>query len=235
MPVISTRRYSSYLSTPSTSSSSSSGIGSYRSTNYTSSSTSSTLPSSTSRYNYGSTSGGDTSSSYRTSSSTYRPSLSSGSTSTYRSSRYDFDDTSSISKRATDSLSTRIGVSKNNSSRYTSDTLPPLPPSSSTITNSSYVSKRASSRMRDDPPASSDTNGCSGKLSLMDDQEFYEKYSPSRYQTKFEMARSRSHSEAALTTPSRDSSSPAPLNVISSTHTPKSEVITSLSRKKIVP
>jgi hypothetical protein len=51
----------------------------------------------------------------------------------------------------------------------------------------------------------------------MDDLEFYEKYSPSRYLTKFEAARSRSLSEAtSTTTPSSRDSSPPP--------TPKSEV-----------
>lgn len=211
MPVTSTRRYSSYLTTPSTTSSS--GIGSYRSINYNSSSSSSTLPASSSRYNYGSSSStsGDTSS-YRTPTSTYRSSLTSGSTSTYRSSRYDLDDSSS--------LSTRIGVSKNNSSRYTSDTLP-------SSSNSSYVSKRALSRMRDDPPVSSN-NDTNGKMSLMDDLEFYEKYSPSRYLTKFEAARSRSQLDAT----SRESSPTTSLNVISSTHTPKSEVISHDEKQK---
>lgn len=249
MPVISSRRYSSYLtpssvtSTSSSSlSSSTSGVGSYRSSNYSSSSTS-TLPLSTSRYNYGN----DTyraSSSYRSplSSSTLSSSDRNGS-STYRS-RYDFDENNN-SKRSTttasDSLSTRIGVSSKNDSRSSRifDTLPPLPPSSSSnvpslSSSSSYLSKRAPSRSRDigtsdsgngKSESSANENG-GGKLSLMDDLEFYEKYSPSRYMTKFE--RARSNSEATITTPSRDSSSPASsmksLNVTSSTSTPKSEV-----------
>ncbi|KAL7030879.1 hypothetical protein ACKWTF_006814 [Chironomus riparius] len=126
MPVISSRRYSSYLTSPSSSSSStsSSGIGSgtYRSTNYTSSSSlsSTNLPSS-SRYN----SSSDSTSSYRTYRSTLGTSSSSTSasdrttsgTSSYRS-RYDYDDTynkydssSSYDKKRTDSLlSTRIGI-----------------------------------------------------------------------------------------------------------------------------
>ena len=223
MPVISTRRYSSYL-TSSTTPSSSSGVGSYRST----SSSSTTLPSSTSRYSYGS------SSSSSSSSSSYRSSYIS---------RYDFDENNNSTKRSTDSLSTRIGVSSKNSlgtSRYTSDTLPPLPPSSSSITSSPYVSKRAFSRVRDSVTSdsgisstSSETNGSSGKLSLMDDLDFYEKYSPSRYMTKYEVARARSHSDAGTTLPSRETTSPASsttsLNVISSTHTPKSEVIALIS------
>jgi hypothetical protein len=230
MPVISSRRYSSYLTTPSitstsSSSSSTSGLGSYRSSNYSSSSTS-TLPLSTSRFsNYG----GD---SYRstTSSSSYRSSLNSSSTlgnsdksgtSTYRS-RYDFDENNN--NKRSDSLSTRIGVSSKNDSRSSRifDTLPPLPSSSSytqSSSSSSYLSKRAPSRSRDIGTidnSNSESNG-SGKVSLMDDLEFYEKYSPSRYLTKFEAARSRSLSEAtSTTTPSSRDSSPPP--------TPKSEV-----------
>lgn len=237
MPVISSRRYSSYLTTPSvtstsSSSSSTSGLGSYRSSNYSSSSTS-TLPLSTSRFsNYGSDSYRSTPSS---SSSSYRSSLTSSSTlgasdkissstSTYRS-RYDFDENNNSSKRS-DSLSTRIGVSNKNDSRSSRifDTLPPLPsytPSSSS-SSSSYLSKRAPSRSRDienNGSGNNETNGSGvgGKMSLMDDLEFYEKYSPSRYLTKFEAARSRSLSEATTTntSSSRDSSPP---------QTPKSEV-----------
>lgn len=245
MPVISSRRYSSYLTTPSVTSttssslsSSTSGVGSYRSSNYSSSSTS-TLPLSTSRYNYGNNDTYRSPSSYRSplSSSTLSSSdRSSGST--YRS-RYDFDENNN-SKRSTasDSLSTRIGVSSKNDSRSSRifDTLPPLPPSSSSnVPSSSYLSKRALSRSRDigasdssnGKSESNDSNG-GGKLSLMDDLEFYEKYSPSRYLTKFETARARSQSEATITTPSRDSSSPSSsmksLNVTSPTSTPKSEV-----------
>lgn len=276
MPVISTRRYSSYLTSPTISSSSTTsglGSGTYRSTNYTSSSTlsSTSLPSS-SRYNLS-----DSSSSYRSS---YRSSLSSSnnnnssstsandrvsnSTSTYRS-RYDYDDSAYSSKSydtksRTDSLiSTRIGVSKKNTSnsRYNStncDTLPPLPPnahhlsstSTNGTTNSSSVLKRSVSRSRDqydsnnnntesgtksDYGVGSSSSQKSGdrtsKVSLMNDLEFYEKYSPSRYMTKYESARSRSLSDATLTTPNRDispASSTASLNV-TPTHTPKSEVI----------
>lgn len=240
MPVISTRRYSSSYLTPSTNTSSS--IGSYRS-NYSSTSSSSTskdLPSTSSRYNFGSDSG------YR---STYRSSLTSnslsstsnGTTGSYRS-RYDFDDSdkkkySSSSTAGSSSLSTRIGVSKT-SSRFNSDTLPPLPPtaSSSSVTNAhNYVSKRSLSRSRDQND-SGESNGVgaskngdrsmtNGKLSLMNDLDFYEKYSPSRYMTKYEISRSRSLSEAAPT-PTREKS-PSSSNTINNdtpTHTPKSEV-----------
>jgi hypothetical protein len=243
MPVISTRRYSSYLTSPSSTSSSSgtssSGIGSYRSSNYSSlsSTSSSTLPSS--RYNFGDTSSYRTSS-YRTSSS-LTPSTANGA-STYRSnaSRYtDYGDDNSNAKTRSDSLSTRIGVS-NRSSRFynnNNDTLPPLPPnaltSNTTINNNnnnhhhhhhhnhhsnSFISKRSLSRSRDQ----SDTTDASGvgtkssdslgKLSLMDDLEFYEKYSPSRYMTKYELARSQSLSEGSAREIS-PASSTASLNV----------------------
>ncbi|KAL7030881.1 hypothetical protein ACKWTF_006814 [Chironomus riparius] len=287
MPVISSRRYSSYLTSPSSSSSStsSSGIGSgtYRSTNYTSSSSlsSTNLPSS-SRYN----SSSDSTSSYRTYRSTLGTSSSSTSasdrttsgTSSYRS-RYDYDDTynkydssSSYDKKRTDSLlSTRIGVSKKNTSnnRYSTicDTLPPLPPnahnhhhpsSSSSTTNgtssinNSILSKRSLSRSRDQydsnnnitKSSSSDSGvGTSakssdtmGKLSLMDDLEFYEKYSPSRYMTKYESARSRSLSDAALTTSNRETSPASSTTSLNNTpkHTPKSE-IRSVSLRNALP
>lgn len=227
MPVISSRRYSSstYL-TPSTTTSSS--VGSYRS-NYSSTSTSTSrdLPSTTSRYNFNDTS-------YR---STYRPSLTSNSgisssTSSYRS-RYDYDETDKKKYTPSSSLSTRIGVS---SSRYNSDTLPPLPPtasSSSSVTNQNNahnyaLSNRSLSRSRDQND-SGESNGVGsakngdrsgGKVSLMNDLDFYEKYSPSRYMTKYELSRSRSLSETAPT-PTRDKS---PSNIETPTHTPKSEV-----------
>lgn len=244
MPVISSRRYSSssYL-TPSTTTSSS--VGSYRS-NYsslsstTNSSSSKDLPTSTSRYNFGD-------SSYRSS---YRPSLtsgisSSGTTGSYRS-RYDYDDkdkSKTTSTSSSSSLSTRIGVSKTSSSsnRYNSDTLPPLPPtassSSSSVTNAhTYAhSKRSLSRSRDQKD-SGDSNGVGSssvksdrsngsRMSLMSDLDFYEKYSPSRYMTKYELSRSRSLSEAAPT-PTRDKSpsSSKSLNNDTPTHTPKCEV-----------
>lgn len=240
MPVISTRRYSSssYLTPSSTTSST---IGSYRS-NYSSTSSSSTskdLPTSTSRYNFGSDSGYR--SSYRSSlTSSSLTSTSNGTTGSYRS-RYDFDDdkkkySSSSTSGSSSSLSTRIGVSKT-SSRFNSDTLPPLPPtaSSSSVTNAhNYVSKRSLSRSRDQND-SGESNGVgsskngdrsitNGKLSLMNDLDFYEKYSPSRYMTKYEISRSRSLSEAAPT-PTRDKS-PASntTNNDTPTHTPKSEV-----------
>jgi hypothetical protein len=244
MPVISTRRYSSSYLTPSSTTSSS--IGSYRSNYSSTSSTSASkdLPSSSSRYNFGSDS------SYR---STYRSSLTSGSlssstngtTGSYRS-RYDFDDGdkkkyeskySSSTAGSSSSLSTRIGVSKT-SSRFNSDTLPPLPPtaSSSSVTNAhNYVSKRSLSRSRDQNDSgesngvgstkNGDRSATNGKLSLMNDLDFYEKYSPSRYMTKYEISRSRSLSEAAPT-PTRDKS-PSSSNTANNdtpTHTPKSEV-----------
>lgn len=266
MPVTSSRRYSSgsYL-TPSSSSS----LGTYRSSNYSSNYSSSTVPtatkdyssSTTSRYTSGYNSGdtsyrksGDTSA-YRTTSdttssyrSTYRPSLTtsslSSSTNTYRS-RYNFDDDNdkktTSSTTAGSSLSTRIGVSKTSSTRLKSDTLPPLPPSSSSALNYGH-SKRSLSRSREVKDSagestsgtfgSSTKNGSdrtNGKLSLMNDTDFYEKYSPSRYMTKYELSRSRSlTSEAAQTTPTRDnispSSTPNSLSNDTPTHTPKSEV-----------
>lgn len=202
MPVVSTRRYSNSYLTPSSTTSTS--VGSYRS-NYSSfsSTTNSSLNKDsspiTSRYNFGDTS-------YRA----YRPSLlSSGISSTTGTSgsyRSRFDTESS-------SLSTRIGVSRTSSSssnsRFNSDTLPPLPPtasSSSSVTNSNnahnYVpSQRSLSRTQDlkdldrESTRSDRTNG--SRLSLMSDSDFYEKYSPSRYMTKYELSRSRSLSETA--------------------------------------
>lgn len=250
MPVISSRRYSSnsYLTPSSTTSSS---VGSYRS-NYSSLSsatnTSSTkdLPTSTSRYNFGESS---YRSSYRPSVlSSSGISSTSGTTGSYRS-RYDYDDldkkkTTSSSLSSSSSLSTRIGVSKTSSSshRYNSDTLPPLPPtaSSSSVTNSNlahnYVhSKRSLSRSRDQNDSgesngvgstkNSDrsTSASNGKMSLMNDLDFYEKYSPSRYMTKYELSRSRSHSEAAPT-PTHDKSPSSSLNNDTPSHTPKCEV-----------
>lgn len=184
MPVISTRRYSSsYLPSSNTTSSS---VGTYRSSY---SSLSSNTSSSTKNYSSTSTSSRYTpeESSYR---STYRPSLSSGissTTSSYRASRY--DDYDKNKTPTSTSLSTRIGVSKTNA-RLKSDTLPPLPP-----TASSSLS--------------------------MSDMDFYEKYSPSRYSTKYELARARSDSTT------RDRQSPSSIKSInhdSSSHAPKSEV-----------
>ncbi|KAG5683634.1 hypothetical protein PVAND_012906 [Polypedilum vanderplanki] len=252
MPVISTRRYSSYLSpsstTSTTSSSTSSGIGSsssYRSSNYTSSLSSTNLPSTSSRYL-------SNDSSYRS----YRSSLlststSSGTTSSssagdrssalssYRSRYSDYDDnksslsSSAYEKSRSDTLSARIGVSRktSTSSRFNStinDTLPPLPPnalasitssSSNTATGSTSnnITKRSLSRSRDQDDSGIVKNGDStngSKLSLMNDLDFYEKYSPSRYYTKYDMARSRSLSE----TTSNTNREPSPSS------TPKSEI-----------
>lgn len=236
MPVISTRRYSSSYLTPSSTTTSS--VSSYRSNYSSTSNTSSSkdLPPTSSRYNFGD-------STYR---STYRPSLTtsgisstSGTTGSYRS-RYDFDDADkkkySSSSTAGSSLSTRIGVSKTSSSnsRFNSDTLPPLPPSSSNAHTHGH-SKRSLSRSRDQND-SGESNGVgsskngdrsvtNGKLSLMNDLDFYEKYSPSRYMTKYELSRSRSLSEAAQT-PTRDKSpsSSNSVNYDTPTHTPKCEV-----------
>lgn len=237
MPVTSSRRYSSsYLTTPSSTLSSSGGYrsnySSYSST--TTSSSSKDLPTSTSRYNFS-----DTSTSYRPTS--YRSSLTSGISSTsgttgsYRP-RYDFDD-DKYKTSSSSSLSTRIGVSK--TSRFNSDTLPPLPPtasssSSSSVTNNAHTyahSKRSLSRSRDlneSDSVGSARNGdrTNGKLSLMNDLDFYEKYSPSRYMTKYEISRSRSLSEAAQT-PTRDkspASSTSSINNDTPTHTPRSEI-----------
>lgn len=230
MPVISTRRYSNSYLTPS--STTSSTVGSYRS-NYSSFSSTSNSSSNkdsspiTSRYNFGDTS-------YRS----YRPSLissgisTSGTSGSYRS-RYDTDSSS---------LSTRIGVSRTSSSRFNSDTLPPLPPtasSSSSVTNSNnahnYVpSQRSLSRSQDHKDSDRESNGVGStksdrsngsRLSLMNDLDFYEKYSPSRYMTKYELSRSRSLSETAPTH-TRDKS-PSSSNSISNDtqpDTPKSEV-----------
>lgn len=226
MPVTSTRRYSnsSYLTPSSTTSSS---VGSYRSSNYSSISSSSSsaikdLPPSSSRYNFGD------SSRY----STYRSSLSSGVSSTtgttgsYRS-RYDFDDADKKLSTGSSTLSTRIGVSKTSSSRFNSDTLPPLPPSSSSA--HTYHSKRSLSRSRDlkengeNGSVGSSKNGdrTNGKLSLMNDLDFYEKYSPSRYMTKYELSRSKSE---ATQTPTRDKSPSSSKSVNDTPHTPKCEV-----------
>lgn len=228
MPVTSTRRYSSsYLPSSSTSSS----VGTYRSSNFTSSTSSSLskdYSSTTPRITIGD-------SSYRS----YRPSLtSSGFTSSYRSSRYDIDDADK-NKYSSSSLSTRIGVSKTSSSRFKSDTLPPLPPNASSSSSLSALtlgtSKRSTSRSRDvrdsgesSGPTKNGDRCTNGKLSLMNDLDFYEKYSPSRYMTKYELTRSRSLSETAQT-PTRDNNSPPPsssqsLSNDSPTHTPKSEV-----------
>lgn len=251
MPVISTRRYSSsYLTTPSSTTSSS--VGSYRSNYSSTSSTSASkdLPSSSSRYNFSDS--GYRSTTHRSSLSTSGLSSSSSTSngitgSSYRS-RYDFDDTdkkkySSSTLGSSSSLSTRIGVSKTSSSncRYNSnsDTLPPLPPTASSlsVTNAhNYVqSKRSLSRSRDQNDSgesngvgsskNGDRSATNGKLSLMNDLDFYEKYSPSRYMTKYEISRSRSLSEAAQT-PTRDKSpsSSNTNNDTPTTHTPKSEV-----------
>lgn len=186
MPVISTRRYSSsYLPSSNTTSSS---VGTYRSSY---SSLSSNTSSSTKNYSSTTSRYTPEESSYR---STYRPSLSSGissTTSSYRASRFDDSDKNKFSTNT--SLSTRIGVSKTNA-RLKSDTLPPLPPT-------------ASSSL------------------AMSDMDFYEKYSPSRYSTKFELSRARSVSDSTQMT-SRDKQSPSPIKSIndSSSHAPKSEV-----------
>lgn len=244
MPVISTRRYSSssYLTPSSTTSSS---VGSYRSSYSSSTNTSSSkdLPSS-SRYNFGDSSYRSTA--YRSSLTSSGISSTSGTTGSYRS-RYDFDDSdkkkysTSSSLGSGSTLSTRIGVSKIGSSRFNSDTLPPLPPSasssSSLVTNAHTYghSKRSLSRSRDQND-SGESNGVgsskngdrsctNGKLALMNDLDFYEKYSPSRYMTKYELSRSRSLSEAAQT-PTRDKS-PSSSNTVNNdtpTHTPKCEV-----------
>lgn len=185
MPVISTRRYSSSYLPPSSSTTSSSV--SYRS-NYSS------LSSSSSTKNYSSTTPRYTAdeSSYRSS---YRPSLTSSissASSSYRTSR--FDDFDKNKPPTSTSLSTRIGVSKTNG-RLKSDTLPPLPP----------------------PTAS---------ISLMSDTDFYEKYSPSRYSTKYELSRARSVSDSTQIT-TRDKKSPSSSKSItndSPSHTSKSEV-----------
>lgn len=187
MPVISSRRYSSsYL--PSSNTTSSSSVGTYRSSY---SSLSSNTSSSTKNYSSTTSRYTPEESSYR---STYRPSLSSGissTTSSYRASRYDDSDKNKFSTNT--SLSTRIGVSKTNG-RLKSDTLPPLPPTASS--------------------------------SLMSDMDFYEKYSPSRYSTKFELSRARSVSDSTQMT-TRDKHSPSSsksINNDSSSHAPKSEV-----------
>lgn len=234
MPVLSTRRYSSSYLTPTSSSSSS--VGTYRS-NYSSlspsnaSSTKDITPT-TSRYNYGE-------STYR---STYRPTYTSGvttgssSTSTYRS-RYDDYDTEKSKSYTSSSLSTRIGVSSSsNSNNHSLDTLPPIPRTTSSVTSQNNAhnyahSNRSVSRSRDQKePSGSSKNSdrsstCNGKLSLMNDLDFYEKYSPSRYMTKYELSRSRSLSEASPA-PTSDTppSSSSLLNTDTQSHTPKSEV-----------
>lgn len=189
MPVISSRRYSSsYL--PSSNTTSSSSVGTYRSSY---SSLSSNTSSSTKNYSSSTSRYTPEESSYR---STYRPSLSSGissTTSSYRASRFDDSDKNKFSTNT--SLSTRIGVSKTNG-RLKSDTLPPLPPTAS----SSFAN--------------------------MSDMDFYEKYSPSRYSTKFELSRARSVSDSTQVT-TRDKHSPSSsksINNDSSSHAPKSEV-----------
>jgi hypothetical protein len=222
MPVLSTRRYSSSYLTPSSSSSSS--VGTYRS-NYSSlsssnaSSTKDTTPS-TSRYNYGE-------SSYR---STYRPSYTSGistgssSTSSYRS-RYDYEDSDKTKSYSSSTLSSRIGVSN-------IDTLPPLPRTTSSVTTHNYAhSNRSLSRSRDQKEPgyvgssknSDRSSTCNGKLSLMNDLDFYEKYSPSRYMTKYELSRSLSEASPAPTSDASSSLSSLKNNETQS-HTPKSEV-----------
>lgn len=173
MPVTSSRR-SSYVAPSSTTS--------YRSNYSSTSSTSNSLSYKdsspiTSRYNFG-----DTSSSYRS----YRPStltsgISSSTSGSFRS-RYDTDSSS---------LSTRIGVSRTSNStngRFKSDTLPPLPSSVTSPNNALHDS--ASIRNQ---------RNTGSKLTLMDNLHFYEKYSPSRYCTQYELSRSRSLTEAATT------------------------------------
>lgn len=230
MPVISTRRYSSTGSTYLTPSATTSSVGNYRSS-YSSSSTTASS-SSTGRYNLGDSS----SSSYPSYRSGLLSSRTASGTGTY-SSRYDDD------KKST--LSTRIGVSRDSDySRNSADkTLPPKPPSTTTPSSSAshYLSKRSLSRTRDQTDATSDVGSSSksdpyntyraARTSLiMSDQDFYEKYSPSRYMTKYELSRSRSLSEAAAPS-SRQSkekeTSPSSSSTTSSkppTHTPKSEV-----------
>lgn len=232
MPVISTRRYSSTGSTYLTPSATTSSVGNYRSS-YSSSSTTASS-SSTGRYNLGDSS----SSSYPSYRSGLLSSRSASGSGTY-SSRYDDD------KKST--LSTRIGVSTSRDSDYSRNsadkTLPPKPPSTTTPSSSHYLSKRSLSRTRDQTDATSDVGSSSksdpyntyraARTSLiMSDQDFYEKYSPSRYMTKYELSRSRSLSEAAAPS-SRQSKekekemSPSSSSTTSSkppTHTPKSEV-----------
>ena len=232
MPVISTRRYSSTGSTYLTPSATTSSVGNYRSS-YSSSSTTASS-SSSSRYNLGDSS----SSSYPSYRSGLLSSRTASGSGTY-SSRYDDD------KKST--LSTRIGVSNSRDSDYSRNsadkTLPPKPPSTTTPSSSAshYLSKRSLSRTRDQTDATSDVGSSSksdpyntyraARTSLiMSDQDFYEKYSPSRYMTKYELSRSRSLSEAAAPS-SRQSkekeTSPSSSSTTSSkppTHTPKSEV-----------
>lgn len=237
MPVLSSRRYgsstagsSSYLS--------SSSLGNYRSS-YSTSSSSATA--STSRYNYGNDS--STSSSYRS----YRPSLTGSTTlgrdtlSSYRS-NYTNDDSSKSS------LSTRIGVSSekdstsNYRSRYnrisvdkdTKSSLSSLPPitSSSLPPPSPFLNKKRPSITREQQQQSN-TNSNAGALSksgsnsidLANDLDsMYEKYSPSRYRTKYEFSRtSRALSDAApANNKSNDDYDSSTIK--SSTYTPKSEV-----------
>lgn len=223
MPVISSRRYSSYLPPSSTATSSS---GNYRA-NYSpclSSTTSSAIASiisdkstSTSRYNFSDTS------SYRPS---YRSSLTSGvpstSTGSYRS-RYDFDVDKHKTSTSNSTLSTRIGVSM--TKRFNSDTLPPLPPSYVTNSNNAHGhTKRSVSRSRDlnESESSTKVSDRKNEVSLMNDLDFYEKYSPSRYMTKYELSRSRSLSEATQH-PDRDKS-PAASSNNDTSHTSRNEV-----------
>ena len=225
MPVISTRRYSNNYVTPSSTTS----VGSYRSN---CSSISSTLNSSlnkdassiSSRYNFGDRS-------YRSSILSSGISATTGTSGSYRS-RFDTDSSS---------LSTRIGVSRTSSSRFNSDKLPPLPPTASSlssVTNSNHahsyiLPQRTMSRSQDFQDSDRQSNGVESvrsdrsygsRFSLMNDLDFYEKYSPSRYSTKYELLRSRSLSETASMP--RDKSPSSSIFISNNTQegTPKSEV-----------
>lgn len=134
----------------------------------------------------------------------YRSSLSSGISSPSSSYRSSrFDDFDKNKTSTSTSLSTRIGVSKTNA-RLKSDTLPPLPPTASS------------------------------SLSLtMSDMDFYEKYSPSRYSTKYELSRARSVSDSTQMT-TRDKKSPSSTKSISNdspSHTSKSEVRQNMQKR----
>jgi hypothetical protein len=214
-------------------------LGNYRSS-YSTSSSSAT--GSTSRYNYG----GDTSSSYRS----YRSSLT-GSTAltggrdtqpSYR--NYTNDDSSKSS------LSTRIGVSSdkdstsNYRSRYnrisvdkdTKSSLSSLPPitSSSLPPPSPFLKKRASitrdthqssEQNSNNSNAGAQSKSSSNSINLANDLDsMYEKYSPSRYRSKYEYTgrSSRSLSDAAPAT--NNKSNDDYISNKSSTYTPKSEV-----------
>lgn len=239
MPVISSRRTSYNYLTPSTTTSSTSssiGIGTYRSSYLSSSSDTSkssassylssrrdrdldtsTSTSSSSGYisRYGTSSLSSTSSSITGDSilSRYRSSALERDldktpttvSSSYRSSRYyDFDssttddkpkrsyETSSTSSSSylngssSSTLSSRIGVSNGSTAANYHSTLPPLP---------NAHSKRSLSRLREQPSDMLNGDGSSKKVES--DLDFYEKYSPSRYRTKFDVERTRSLSEAS--------------------------------------